>query len=73
MPVDRAPVCQLEAALLFEEELEPLVDEPFEEDELLAAAGAASFVPPSFLAPSFLPSDDEPASLDDALDRLSVR
>lgn len=66
------------AALLFEEELERLVDELFEDDELLAAAGAASFVPPSFLPPSFvppsfLPSDDEPASLDDALDRLSVR
>jgi len=70
--VDRAQG-QVEAALLFEEELELLVDELFEEDELLAAAGAASFVPPSFVPPSFFPSDDEPASLDAAPDRLSVR
>ena len=56
------------AALLLEvleplDEEEPEDDEELEDDELLAAAGAASFVP----------LDDEPDSLDDALDRLSVR
>ena len=56
------------AAALLLEVLEPLDEEPeddeeLEDDELLAAAGAASF----------LPLDDEPDSLDDALERLSVR
>lgn len=45
------------------DEEEPEDDEELEGDELPAAAGAASF----------LPLDDEPDSLDDALDRLSVR
>ena len=51
------------AAALLLEVLEPLDEEEPEDDELLAAAGAASF----------LPLDDEPDSLDDALERLSVR
>ncbi len=64
-PVDRG---QPAAALLLEvleplDEEEPEDDEELEDDELPAAAGAASF----------LPLDDEPDSLDDALDRLSVR
>ena len=71
MPVDRAPG-QLAAALLFEEEPELVVDEPFEAGEPVAAAGAASFVPPSLVPPSFVPVADGPASLD-ALGRLSVR
>jgi hypothetical protein len=59
----RAPRGQLAAALLLEELLEPLDEEAPEDDEVLAAAGAASF----------LPLDDAPDSLDDALERLSVR
>ena len=57
--MDRAG--QLAAALL-EEELEPLDEEEPEDDEV-DAAGVASF----------LPLDDGLDSLDEALDRLSVR
>ena len=63
-PGDRLWTAGQLAAALLEGELEPLDEEEPEDDEV-AAAGAASFFP--------LPSDDEPDSLDDALERLSVR
>jgi hypothetical protein len=61
------------AAALLEVELEPPDEEEPDEaepedDELLLAAGAASFLPSDFP-----PSDAEPDPFDDAVERLSVR
>ena len=63
---------QLAAALL-EVELELPDEEEPEDDELLLAAGEASFLPSDFLPSAVLPSGDEPDPLDDAVERLSVR
>jgi hypothetical protein len=63
-PRDRLWTAGQLAAALLEGELEPLDEEEPEDDEV-DAAGAASFLP--------LPSDDELDSLDEELDRLSVR